>query len=73
MTAGKNKRVTKWRKGSRKKAADPLVKKEWFEVKTPGMFNQRNAGRTLVNKTGGGKIASEVIKGRVLECSLADL
>lgn len=73
MTAGKNKRVTKWRKGSRKKATDPLAKKEWFELRTPSMFTRRNIGRTCVNKTGGGKIASDVIKGRVMECSLADL
>jgi small subunit ribosomal protein S3Ae len=73
MTAGKNKRVTKWRKGSRKKATDPLAKKEWFQLRTPSMFNKREIGRTCVNKTGGGKVASEVIKGRVLQCNLADL
>jgi small subunit ribosomal protein S3Ae len=73
MTAGKNKRVTKWRKASRKKVQDPLTKKEWFHLRTPSMFNKRAIGRTCVNKTGGGKIASEVIKGRVLEVSLADL
>merc|ERR1719151_245104 len=68
MTAGKNKRVTKWRKGSRKKATDPLAKKEWFELRTPSMFTRRNIGRTCVNKTGGGKIASDVIKARDRGC-----
>merc|ERR1712064_156225 len=33
----------------------------------------RQVGKTLVNRTQGTKIASEGLKGRVFECSLADL
>ncbi len=37
------------------------------------MFTNRNVGKTLVTRTTGTKIASEGLKGRVIEASLADL
>jgi len=37
------------------------------------MFTQRTAGKTLVTRTQGTKIATDSLKGRVFECSLADL
>ncbi len=37
------------------------------------MFNVRNAGKTLITRTQGTKIASEGLKGRVFEFSLGDL
>lgn len=52
---------------------DPFAKKEWYDVKVPCMFNKRNIGKTLVTKTIGTKIASDGLKGRVFEVSLADL
>jgi len=74
MAVGKNKRLTKGgRKGGKKKAGDPFLKKEWYDIKAPSMFTQRNCGKTLVTKTQGTKIASEQLKGRVLELNLADL
>merc|ERR1712024_431865 len=39
----------------------------------PGVFKVRQVGKTLVNRTAGTKIASEGLKGRVFEVSLADL
>jgi len=75
MAVGKNKRLTKGgKKGkSGKKAGDPFLKKEWYDLKAPSAFNERNCGKTLVTRTQGKKIASEQLKGRVLELNLADL
>jgi len=75
MAVGKNKRLTKGggKKGGKKKQGDPFLKKEWYDIKAPCMFQQRNCGKTLVSKTQGTKIASEQLKGRVLELNLADL
>merc|ERR1712018_929367 len=49
------------------------AKKDWYDVKAPSMFNIRQIGKTLVTRTQGTKIASEGLKGRVFEVSLADL
>mmetsp|Transcript_39589 Transcript_39589/g.89295 ORF Transcript_39589/g.89295 Transcript_39589/m.89295 type:complete len:268 (+) Transcript_39589:81-884(+) len=74
MAVGKNKRLTKGgKKGGKKKAGDPFLKKEWYDIKAPSMFSTRNCGKTLCTKTQGTKIASEQLKGRVLEVNLADL
>jgi len=74
MAVGKNKKLSKGgRKGGKKKAGDPFLKKEWYEIKAPSIFQKRNCGTTLVTKSAGTKIASEGLKGRVLELNLADL
>merc|ERR1712139_591703 len=39
----------------------------------PSVFSTRSCGKTLVSKTQGTKIASDGLKGRVLEVNLADL
>ena len=44
-----------------------------YDIKAPGVFKVRQVGKTLVNRTAGTKIASEGLKGRVFEVSLADL
>ncbi|KXZ41449.1 hypothetical protein GPECTOR_462g370 [Gonium pectorale] len=73
MAVGKNKRISKGKKGGKKKASDPFAKKDWYDIKAPTMFQVRNVGKTLVTRTQGTKIASEALKGRVFEVSLADL
>ncbi|CAE5966145.1 unnamed protein product [Arabidopsis arenosa] len=73
MAVGKNKRISKGRKGGKKKAVDPFSKKDWYDVKAPSNFTNRNVGKTLVSRTQGTKIASEGLKHRVFEVSLADL
>ena len=37
------------------------------------MFSVKQVGKTLVTRSAGTKIASDGLKGRVFECSLADL
>jgi len=73
MAVGKNKRLTKGKKGLKKKAQDPFARKELYYVKAPSVFTNRNAGKTIINKTAGTRIASEELKGRVFEVNLADL
>jgi len=71
MAVGKNKKMGK--KGAKKKAVDPFTRKEWYDIRAPSMFTNRNVGKTLVNRTQGTKIASDFLKGRVFEVSLGDL
>ena len=72
MAVGKNKKLGK-SKGKKKKQQDAFARKEWYEVKAPGIFRERNVCKTVVNRTAGLKIASEALKGRVFDVSLADL
>jgi small subunit ribosomal protein S3Ae len=65
--------LTKSKKGSRKKAVDPFLKKEWYKLIAPSIFAVKDAGRTLITKTQGIKIASDGLKGRIFEMSLGDL
>jgi len=73
MAVGKNKRLTKSKKGAKKKISDPMQRKEWYDIKAPSYFTQRQVGKTLVNRTAGTKIAADGLRGRVFEVCLADL
>jgi len=72
MAIGKNKKLGK-KKGAKKKIQDPFLRKEWYDVKAPAPFVNRVVGKTCVTRTTGTKIASDSLKGRVVETSLADL
>ena len=60
-TSGKNKRLTKGKKGGKKKAQDAFARKELYAVKAPSIFASRNAGKTIVNKTYGTSMSNVVI------------
>lgn len=51
MAVGKNKKMGK--KGAKKKLVDPFTRKEWYDIKAPSMFTNRQVGKTLVNRTQG--------------------
>eukprot|EP01027_Heterolobosea_sp_BB2_P023840 GEZU01035865.1.p2 GENE.GEZU01035865.1~~GEZU01035865.1.p2 ORF type:complete len:246 (-),score=124.55 GEZU01035865.1:70-807(-) len=72
MAIGKGTK-TKSKKGGKKKAQDPFARKEWYDVKAPAVFTNRNICKTLVNRTAGTRIASDALKGRVFTVSLGDL
>ncbi|OAA66215.1 Ribosomal protein S3Ae [Cordyceps fumosorosea ARSEF 2679] len=68
-----NKRLSKGKKGLKKKTVDPFSRKDWYSIKAPNPFNVRDVGKTLVNRTTGLKNANDALKGRIVEVSLADL
>jgi len=74
MSLGKNKKnFSKGRKGAKKKVGERFLKKEWWNIKAPGMFMKRMFTQSPVNQTVGKKLASECMKGRVFEANLGDL
>ncbi|EPS27387.1 40S ribosomal protein S1 [Penicillium oxalicum] len=73
MAVGKNKRLSKGKKGIKKRTVDPFSRKDEYSVKAPSTFQIRDVGKTLVNRTSGLKNANDSLKGRIFEVSLADL
>ncbi|PKI83376.1 Rps1p [Malassezia vespertilionis] len=72
MAVGKNKKLSKG-KGNKKRIVDPFTRKEWYDIKAPVYFENRNIGKTIVNRSQGLKNADDALRGRILEQSLADL
>jgi len=63
----------KGKKGAKKKTGDRFLKKEWWDVKAPGMFTNRKFTKTPVNVSAGKKLSSDSLKGRIFEANLGDL
>jgi len=70
---GKNKKLGKKRKGAGRKIEDPFKKKDWFEIRTPSVFNTRKAGYTIATKSSGLKSSRDQLMGRVFTMSQGDL
>ena len=74
MSFGKNpKNFSKGRKGAKKKVGDKFTKKEWWTVKAPAMFANRDFTVSPVNQTVGKRLVTDNIKGRVYEANFGDL
>jgi small subunit ribosomal protein S3Ae len=73
MAVGKNKRLSRGKKGQKKKAIDALARKDWYRMRAPNPFKSAPFGWTCISKSAGMRKAEEEIKGRVVECCQADL
>jgi len=71
MALGKNKRSSKG--GRKKQKHDAFAKKEWYKVRVPRTFENRNMGWTCVNKSSGNKSATDSLRNRMYEFYLGDL
>ena len=54
-------------------SAHPFIKKEWYNVHVPSVFDNRVPTLTPCNKTAGQKIAADSLRGRVFTVSLGEL
>merc|ERR1712008_375757 len=51
------------KKGGRKKAVDPFLKKEWYKLIAPSIFAVKDCGKTLITKTQGQKNRQRRVEG----------
>ncbi|MCD7452958.1 hypothetical protein HAX54_018927 [Datura stramonium] len=55
LAVSENKERISKEEGRKKKAADPYIKKDWYDIKAPSVFEIKNVGKTLVTRTQGTK------------------
>jgi ribosomal protein S3AE len=51
-------------------STDPFAKKDWYDIKAPSVFSQRNVGKTLVTRTQGTKVGLQAL--RLIPATIAD-
>lgn len=74
MAIGKNKRLTKGGKRSKRgKVVEVMSRKEWYDVVAPANFETRQFAKTICNKTQGIRVAADFLRGRVFESNLGDI
>jgi len=73
MSFGKNPKNFSKGRGMKKRTGDRFQKKEWWTVRSPGMFQNRDFTKTPINVTQGKTYSHEQIKGRIFEISVGDL
>lgn len=73
MAVGKNKQQARKRKGANRKVVDPFMRKDWFVLKAPSTFTNREIGHTIATKSQGNKNSRDSLMNRVVEVSLGDL
>jgi len=73
MTAGKNPRNFKKKGQQKKKVLHPFVKKEWYNVRAPSLFEVRVPTLTPCNKAAGQLIPADSLRGRIFSITHADL
>ena len=54
-------------------SVDPFAKKEWYDVKAPAVFTERQVGKTMTTRSSGNRNARDSLLGRVFQVSLGDL
>jgi len=73
MTAGKNPRNFKKKGQQKKKVSHPFLKKEWYNVRAPSLFEVRVPTLTPCNKAAGQNIPADSLRGRIFSISNGDL
>jgi len=73
MTAGKNPRNFKKKGQQKKKVLHPFIKKEWYNVRAPSLFEVRVPTLTPCNKAQGQNIPADSLRGRIFSISNGDL
>lgn len=73
MTAGKNPRNFKKKGQQKKKVQHPFLKKEWYNVRAPSLFEVRVPTLTPCNKAAGQSIPADSLRGRIFQITHADL
>merc|ERR1712166_1605457 len=69
MTAGKNPRNFKKKGQQKKKILHPFIKKEWYNVRAPSLFEVRVPTLTPCNKQTGQIIPADSLRGRIFATS----